>query len=77
MLPLEFRSLDFVTVACPYDALACLQVFPALAVDAFLEKNCLGNSPVYACVSGATLDQVAEYLSPVLGFREMFGGVEG
>ena len=49
MLPLEFRSLDFVTVACPYDALACLQVFPALAVDAFLEKNCLGNSPVYAC----------------------------
>ena len=43
----------------------------------FSGKNCLPNSPVYACVSGATLDQVAEYLSPVLGFREMFGGVEG
>ena len=76
MLPLEFRLLDFVTVACPYDALACLQVFPALVVDAFLGEEV---PPEFSCVcvSGAELDQAAEYLLPVLKFREMFGGVEG
>ena len=47
MLPLEFLSLGFVTVACPYDVLACLQVFPALAVDAFLGEEL---PPEFSCV---------------------------
>ena len=76
MLPLQFRSLDFVTVACPHDVLACLQVFPALAVDAFLGEE-LPQEFSCVCVSGAALDQAAKYLSLGLEFREMFGGVEG
>ena len=47
MLLSEFGSLCFVAVACLYDVLACLQVFPALTVDAFLGEEL---SPEFPCV---------------------------
>ena len=72
----ELRPPGFVSVACPYDVFACLQVFTAFAVDALLGEKLL---PEFSrvCVAGATLNQAAKNLALVLELCEVFCGVEG
>ena len=63
-----------VTVAGPYDVLACLQGRPALAIDALLGEELLPELSC-VCMSGAALDQASEYFALVLEFCEVLGGV--
>ena len=71
MLCPELCSLGFVSVARPYDVLACLQLFSAFAVDALLRKELF---PEFSRVrvSGATLNQAAKDLALVSELCEVF-----
>ena len=63
----ELRPPGFVSVAWPYDVLACLQGFTAaFAVDALLGEKLF---PEFSrvCVAGATLHQAAKDLALVFG----------